>query len=121
MARLVGVGNPASVGDGEVTRLGAALRLLLAAVLVGGSVGVAARANADPVVDYTIGNAGRVCKTLDMHPTFGGVTGLMAAVIDDGGFTIDEAAQVVVRSVANQCPRHWGLLLAYANQGGTRI
>lgn len=103
-----------------MSRLVPILWLLLASVLIGASVGLAARASADPT-GYTIANAGRICASLDEHPTFSGVTGVMAAVIDDGGFSIDEAAQVIVRSVANRCPRHWGLLLAYANQGGTSI
>lgn len=64
-----------------MSRLVPILWLLLASVLIGGSVGLAARADADPT-GYAIANAGRVCATL----TFAGVTNVMAAVIADGGF-----------------------------------
>ena len=102
-----------------MSRVVPVLWLLLASVLIGGSVGLAARASADPT-GYTIANAGTICAVLDETPTFGGVTGLMAAVIADGGFTVDEAAEVVVEAVWNLCPRHRDLLLAYGDDGKRR-
>lgn len=97
----------------------AVLWLLLASVIIGGSVGLAARASADPT-GYAIANAGRVCATLDEQPTFAGVTNVMAAVIADGGFSVEDAATVVVESVWNLCPRHKDLLLAYGDDGKRR-
>ena len=106
------------MGD-SMSRVVAVLWLLLASVLIGGSVGLAARASADPT-GYTIANAGRICASLDEHPTFSGVTGVMAAVITDGGFSVEDAATVVVEAVWNLCPRHKNLLLAYGDDGNRR-
>lgn len=102
-----------------MSRVVPVLWLLLASVIIGGSVGLAARASADPT-GYTIANAGTICAILDETPTFSGVTGVMAAVIADGGFTVDEAAEVVVNAVWNLCPRHQGLILAYGDAGKRR-
>lgn len=44
----------------------------------------------------------------------------MAAVIADSGFTVEDAATVVVESVWNLCPRHKDLLLAYGDDGKRR-
>ena len=85
--------------------------------LVGWGIGAAAHADASPVTDYTVANAPRVCATLTQYPTFPGVTATMQAVIDESGFTVEQAAQVVVSSVWNLCPQHKGLLLAYGEAG----
>lgn len=86
------------------------LLLFMAAVIIGASVGFAARANAEPVADYTALNAGRVCATLDEHPTISAVVPLLQAVIGDSGFTVEQAAEVVVDSVVEVCPWHMPLL-----------
>lgn len=90
-----------------------------AAILVAAGIAAACAppAHADPVGDYAARNAGRVCKTLDTYPTFDGVTGTMAAIIEDGKFTVMQAAQIVVYSVETQCDWHIPLLRKYANQG----
>ena len=90
-----------------------------AAITLGALAGAVAKA--DPADDYTIANAGRVCATLDLHPDFNGVTGVMAAVIDDSGLSVEDAAEVVVNSVRVICPHHEALIIAYGNAGQRRI
>lgn len=92
-------------------------RSIAAVAVVLLSVSCAPPAAADPAGDYATRNASRVCKTLDAHPTFDGVTGTIAAIIEDGNFTVMQAAKIIVYSVETQCDRHLPLLHRYANQG----
>ena len=97
-------------------RLRALIACAFPAAITVGALAGAGVARAD-VTGYTIANADKVCAVLDQYPTFAGVTGVMDAVIEDGGFTVGEAASVVVDSVWHLCPRHQRLLLAYGNTG----
>lgn len=71
-------------------------------------------AHADPVepqvTNYAKIAASAVCTTLDAYPTLPGVSGTVQAVVDDSGFTVTQAAQVVKISVITICPRHIPLL-----------
>lgn len=89
-------------------RVVAVLWLLLASLLIGLSVGLAARANADvdpAAIDYAQRNAGAVCAVLDVYPSPAGVIGIAQAIVDDG-LSFNQAGQVVALSVLTECPQH---------------
>ncbi|MDP7721836.1 DUF732 domain-containing protein [Mycobacterium sp. TY814] len=79
----------------------------------------AAPAHADPVAPYVINYASiaapAVCGTLDDHPSFPGISGVIQAIQDDSGFTTDQAVQVLVISVQTRCVRHLPLLQRFAD------
>lgn len=98
--------------------------LMLASVIIGGSIGLSARAGADPItdraLDYTDDHAAAVCLTLDRYPTIAGIQGIGLAIVKDG-LTYREAGQVIGMSVLQVCPSHTPELNAfiamYANAG----
>lgn len=74
-----------------------------------------AKADADAVsVAYAARYGEAVCATLDDYPSFDGIVGIGQAVMEDG-LTARQAGQVIGLSVAEICPRHGGLLLAFAD------
>lgn len=89
--------------------------LLSAAVLVGGSVGLAARANATPALDYAVTHAQKVCRTLDKYPSFAGIEGIADAIVKETGFGYYDAGMVIGLSVNNVCPEYIPLIQAYAD------
>lgn len=92
---------------------------IAAGVLIG-CAGTGA-AEADPIqVEPQVANYARIaapaiCSTLDAYPTLPGVSAVLQGIRDDSGFTTRQAAQVLVLSVENRCPRHIALLQRYAN------
>lgn len=89
--------------------------LMLASLIIGGSVGFAARANADGYLSdvekaYVYAYHDAVCLTLDEYPTGAGVMGVVSAIMDDG-FYADDAVDVINAAVGNYCDRHWQLLV----------
>lgn len=78
-----------------------------------------AAAHADPiepqVISYAAHNAGRVCATLDAYPTFPGITGILAGIKNETGFTGPQTAEALVLSVNAACPRHLPLLQNFAD------
>jgi hypothetical protein len=67
-------------------------------------------AHADPVSNYAAIVAPAVCTTLDTYPTVAGVTGVLAGVVEDSGFSYYDAGQIVATAVIDECPRHLPLL-----------
>ena len=85
------------------------LGLVTGAVLTAGITAVAAPAGAEPnpsieVLEYTARAEGAVCRTLNKYPTINGVSGILAA-IEDEGFTPYEAGEIVAMSVLDACPQ----------------
>lgn len=73
-------------------------------------------ASADPEVDgYIAASAHTICTQLDHNPTYQGVTDLGWFLMAVSGFTAQQAAEVVYRSVADQCPAHLPLILEFAD------
>ena len=85
------------------------LKTLTAAVLAGAAIITAAPANAAPELEraYTI------CSAIDNRPMPSTVSMLMNNCID-AGFTVREAAQIVVASVYEMCPGNALVLQAFA-------
>ena len=72
----------------------------------------AASAHADPGTD--------VCRTLDNHPTVGGVID----ALDDlraAGLTSREAGGALADAITNDCPGHAGLLQQVLARGRERV
>lgn len=79
----------------------AALGAIVAGVVLGTGI-----ARADSTSDlYTARHGSAVCVVLDKFPTDEGVSGVMHGIQEDG-LTNDQAAAVVVDSVALFCPRN---------------
>lgn len=85
------------------------LKTLTAAALAGAAIITAAPANAAPELElaYTI------CSAIDNRPMPSTVSMLMNNGID-AGFTVREAAQIVVASVYEMCPGNAPVLQAFA-------
>lgn len=95
------------------------LLLMLFGAIIAAAACNAAPAHADPVAPYVINYANiaapAVCGTLDDHPSFPGISGVIQAIQDDSGFTTDQAVQVLVISVQTRCVRHLPLLQRFAD------
>ena len=102
-----------------------------AAVLVVAGAGIAAatQARADGYLSgresaYVVNYSEIVCDTIANHPSLPGVVGVVRGVMTTGGFTGDDAVDVVNASVLTSCPEWWPLLEAVgaqfrAAQGGS--
>jgi hypothetical protein len=101
---------------------------LAAAVILGASLGLAARANADGVLDTAeiryieAYGASAICPVLDEFPSKAGVFGVAEGIVDDG-FSPDNAVDIINTAVWEYCPRHWSLLegIGAEARGETRI
>ena len=87
-----------------------------AAGLIVGTICVAtaavARSDDEVAFAYAATFGGAVCATLDDFPSFGGILGVASAIQDDG-LSSYEAGQVIGLSVAEICPRHTRLMVAF--------
>ena len=81
----------------------------LAGAVIGGA-SFLPHAHAEAVV------APSICATFDASPTFDTVNVVMRNVVGQGR-NIAEAAQIVVDTVADSCPRHIALLQRYVEAG----
>lgn len=88
-------------------------QLMAVSVLIGASIGLAAKADADPTDNYITVYAETVCSLLDRNNSLQGVIAVGDAIYADG-FGPD-AGRIIVDSVTLACPRHWGLLQDFAN------
>lgn len=89
--------------------------------IVGGALYFANPAHATPFDDasvkYTESHGRDVCAALNDSPTAIRILSVMNAVQSDG-YTLQQAANVVVLSVDSYCPQHKGLLDKFANGTG---
>ncbi len=61
-------------------------------------------AHAGPVDDYVSRNGKTVCAALDKAQTGGDIFRLSLTIAHDGGFSLKDAANVIGRSAASDCP-----------------
>lgn len=61
-------------------------------------------AHANPLDDYVSRNGKAVCAALDRVQDGGDILRLALAIAHDGGFSVKDAASVVGRSAAADCP-----------------
>jgi hypothetical protein len=61
-------------------------------------------AHADPMADYVSRNGKAVCAALDKAQTGGDIFRLSLTIAHDGGFNLKDAADVIGRSAAADCP-----------------
>lgn len=61
-------------------------------------------AHAGPVDDYVSRNGKAVCAALDKAQTGGDIFRLSLTIAHDGGFSLKDAANVIGRSAAADCP-----------------
>jgi hypothetical protein len=98
-------------------RMAVALLIMLCAalgVIVFTLAAPHAKADTDPVVvAYSAHYGGAVCSVLDEFPSENGILGIGKSIMDDG-LTGYQAGQVLYLSVSDICPRHMGLLRAFA-------
>lgn len=97
--------------------------LLLAAVIVGASIGFAVRANADPVANYADRNAAVICQVFDKHheqyPPVEIVVAAVDAITEDGLWHWFDAWRVLGLAVQDQCPRHYAAVVRVARDMAT--
>jgi hypothetical protein len=92
------------------------LLMLLCAVLgcIALILATPAKADVDNVVfAYSAHYGGAVCSVLDEFPSENGILGIGASIMEDG-LTGYQAGQVIYLSVSDICPRHMGLIRAFA-------
>lgn len=94
--------------------------LLVAAAILSGLI-TAPHAKADGYLSpgealYVADYGWAVCQTIADHPSTGGVLGVVKGVMTTGGFTADNAVDVVNASVQGQCPEWWPLLQRIGRQ-----
>ncbi len=73
----------------------------------------AGSAQATPVENYAADAGTVVCDVLDDYPTVAGVSGVVAGVMNDSGFTAYDSGAVVAEAVMLFCPYHVPLLRRY--------
>lgn len=90
--------------------------LLLAAVIIGGSIGSAAKAHADPesVNDYTLRNATAICAFLGQDDSDAGIEAVLQKLWA-AGVQPFQSGEVLYQAVHNICPAFEPEVLAWAN------
>ena len=88
-----------STAGGALRAVCMAAPLLAAAAMLAPTV-----AHADPIADYVSRNGKAVCAELDKVQDGGDFFRLALTVAHDGKFTIKDAANVIGRAVASDCP-----------------
>ena len=66
---------------------------------------------------YAAHNATAVCEVIAEFPSAAGVLGIMAGIREHGGLSNEQAAEAVVMSVSEVCPRYMYVLEAFADRG----
>lgn len=66
--------------------------------------------------DYVTNYGYIICDTIAAHPTATGVLGVVKGVMTTGGFTADNAVDVVNASVQSGCDEWWPLLQRIGRQ-----
>ncbi|WP_459988525.1 DUF732 domain-containing protein [Mycobacterium avium] len=103
---------------GGVMRLHWSVHIFAAFSIVGAAAYFIVPADATPFDDasisYTETHGRDVCAALDDSPTETRIMSVMNAVQADG-YTLQQAANVVVLSVDSFCPRHQGLIDRFAH------
>ncbi|OBA94639.1 hypothetical protein A5668_09045 [Mycolicibacterium fortuitum] len=94
--------------------------ILIAAAILSGLV-TAPHAKADGYLstgeaDYVNNYGYIICDTIATRPTAAGVLGVVKGVMTTGGFTADNAVDVVNASVQGQCDEWWPLLQRIGRQ-----
>lgn len=92
-----------------------------ALVVAGTGIAAATEAKADGYLSgresaYVVNYSQIVCDTIANHPSLPGVVGVARGVMTTGGFTGDDAVDVVNASVLTSCDEWWPLLEAVGAQ-----
>lgn len=90
--------------------------LLLASLIIGSSIGFAARAHADPesVESYAFRNATAVCAMLSNDDSDAGISAVINLLVARG-VTYYQAGEVVGLAVFNVCPAYQDRVLDWAH------
>jgi hypothetical protein len=78
-----------------------------------------AMANADPQDDYVSHNGKAVCAALDKAQTGGDIFRLSLTIAHAGGFSLKDAANVIARSAAADCPWEESKVRQAGNSAGS--
>lgn len=81
--------------------------LMLASVIIGCSVGFAARADASPIDEAALA----ICQQYDAVGATRGATVRMASQMFDAGLNSDQAAYLFMTAVTEYCPEYLGPVL----------
>ncbi len=76
--------------------------LMLAAVLIGGSIGFAARADATPIDEAALA----ICEQYDDWGATRGTTVRMASIMFDAGLSTDDVGALFALAVTAYCPEY---------------
>jgi hypothetical protein len=90
--------------------------LFLASLIIGASIGSAAKAHADPesVNDYTLRNASAICAMLGNDDSDAGITEILQKLWA-AGVQPFQSGEVLYQAVHNICPAFEPEVLAWAN------
>jgi hypothetical protein len=90
--------------------------LLVAAALIGGCIGMAGRANADPetVESYAFRNATAVCALLASDDSDAGIASIIATLVQHG-LSYYQSGEVLGLSALNVCPQYNDRVLDWAH------
>lgn len=103
------------MNNGTQILSGRLARKAIAATVLAAAVAFAPTVQADPITDdFVATNGWRVCVELDNAPTFDGIRYAFKALVARG-YTLDQSADIIVRSVGAWCTRHTPLLKSYVN------
>ncbi len=86
------------------------LWLMTAAIIIGASIGFAARAGADPTDQYAADNAGAICDALAERPYLSTVTAVLEVIVMDTGWSYFDAGVVLGGAVHEHCPWNLGVV-----------
>lgn len=102
----------------------AVLRAYLLGVVTGSMVTAGLSMLAAPVARAEVSPAeinvyaGPICDTLDQYNSLAGVSGVMQFLMGDQYYSGEDAADILVSGVVEQCPEHLGLLRHFADTYG---
>lgn len=91
------------------------ITLLLCSVLIGASIGFAARAKADSIDAYVAWKADAVCNWFAQHPDASAVAPMFKAISDDTGYNDTDTARVLVTAVGSTCPQYMPVLQRFVD------
>jgi len=89
------------------------LWLMLAALLIGSSIGFAARANASPEEQYANIVGDVICDQITAHPSIRTISVLGDIVVNETGWGYYEAGEVIAYSIVNHCPENYPVMEAF--------
>jgi hypothetical protein len=71
----------------------------------------ASPAHADTATNYGLENEYRICKVFSQYPNAQGVIGIAQAIIEETGFTPQQAGEAIAAGIIDYCPGYYDDLM----------